>query len=214
MGIGKYSTSWRKNSTKVFCTACQKPESAKIRWKFSRPVQGLCEHRDEAVVAEIRVVVLEGDDVAEDRYVVEEEYQRDRGQGHQDQGAVASEPQPEAQLSGVLSGAPPGPPWSARPAAPSGGPPSGLLLPALAPALLRGTVLWDTAFSLPQSWVTWPRSRCRRAASCTRRAGRRRPSASSPRRPAACRRSSCGRGRCRPPAARSRWRGWSTGWAR
>lgn len=42
MGIGKYSTSWRKNSTSVFRTAFQNAESSKIRWKFSRPTQGLC----------------------------------------------------------------------------------------------------------------------------------------------------------------------------
>lgn len=41
IGIGKYSTSWRKNSTRVFRTASQKAESSKSRWKFSRPTQGL-----------------------------------------------------------------------------------------------------------------------------------------------------------------------------
>lgn len=42
IGMGKYSTSWRKNSTRVFCTAFQNAESAKIARKFSRPTQGLC----------------------------------------------------------------------------------------------------------------------------------------------------------------------------
>jgi hypothetical protein len=41
IGIGKNSTSCRKNSTNVFCTACQKPESAKIRSNCSKPIQGL-----------------------------------------------------------------------------------------------------------------------------------------------------------------------------
>lgn len=41
IGMGKKSTSWRKNSTKVFCTACQKPESWKIRSNCSKPTQGL-----------------------------------------------------------------------------------------------------------------------------------------------------------------------------
>lgn len=30
------------NSTRVFWTAFQKAESSKIRWKFSRPTNGLC----------------------------------------------------------------------------------------------------------------------------------------------------------------------------
>lgn len=42
MGIGKYSTSCRKNSTRVLVTASQNAESSKMRWKFSRPTQGLC----------------------------------------------------------------------------------------------------------------------------------------------------------------------------
>ena len=146
------------------------------------------EDGDEAVLAEVRVVVLEGDDVAEDRHVVEDQDQQHRRQGHQDQRAVTLEPEPDAQLPPALvlgrdrdrdrdrNGD-----LERRPA-PSDA--AGSSAGVFASALDRGTVLWDTAFSSPQPRVSSP-TRCRRAASCTSRAGRRRPCSSTRTRPAA-----------------------------
>lgn len=39
--MGKKSTSWRENSTRVFWTASQNAESSKSRVNCSRPTQGL-----------------------------------------------------------------------------------------------------------------------------------------------------------------------------
>lgn len=165
---------------------------------------GAVQDGDDPVVADVGVVVLEGDHVAEDRQVVEDQDQDDRGQRHQQQDAVAPEPGPQAQ-----------PARGPSPPEPVAAPDSaGVLSVFSASGLLRGTVLWDTAVLLASPPVSPPPCRSRRAASGTSRGAGRRPSSSSPRRPPACRRSSCGRGRCRPPAARSRWTGWSSGWAR
>lgn len=84
------------------CVPQRRPEQPVVHHLLEPLEPGPRTLRDrlEGVVGDVRVVVLEGDDVARERDVREDQQEQHRGQGHQQQRAVPAQPVPQRHALG------------------------------------------------------------------------------------------------------------------